>query len=49
LEVEFIDPTILLHEKEKIKRKEANMFIDIVEKFIDNIRILTKSVRHDTQ
>ncbi|CAG8484127.1 12576_t:CDS:2 [Ambispora gerdemannii] len=42
LEVEFVDPTILLRERQKIEKGLPNRFMEVVEVFLDNIRILAK-------
>ncbi|CAB4382587.1 unnamed protein product [Rhizophagus irregularis] len=44
LEVEFINPRILLEEKLKIERNQENKYIEIVEHFLNNIRMLAKKV-----
>jgi polynucleotide 5'-triphosphatase len=42
LEVEFINPKILLEEKSKIENRQENHYIEIVEHFLNNIRMLAK-------
>jgi len=43
LEVEFINPRILLEEKLNIERRQENRYIEIVEHFLNNIRMLAKN------
>ncbi|RIA97112.1 mRNA triphosphatase CET1 [Glomus cerebriforme] len=43
LEVEFIDPRILLEEKLKIENRQENRYVEIVEHFLNNIRMLAKN------
>ncbi|GBC00043.1 hypothetical protein RclHR1_03720004 [Rhizophagus clarus] len=45
LEVEFINPRILLEEKLKIEKRQENKYLEIVEHFLNNIRMLAKSAR----
>ncbi|KAG9287359.1 hypothetical protein G9A89_023731 [Geosiphon pyriformis] len=44
LEVEFVNPKILLQERRKIEKGESNRFIEVVELFVDNIRMLAKQI-----
>ncbi|CAG8555277.1 30307_t:CDS:2 [Racocetra persica] len=42
LEVEFLNPRILLEEKLKIEKQQSNRYLDIIEVFLNNIRVLAK-------
>jgi hypothetical protein len=44
LEVEFIDPKILHKEKLKIENRQDNRYLEIVEHFLNNVRMLAKNV-----
>jgi polynucleotide 5'-triphosphatase len=45
LEVEFINPRILLEERLKIERNQENKYMEIVEHFLNNIRMLAKQAQ----
>ncbi|CAG8452073.1 15073_t:CDS:2 [Dentiscutata heterogama] len=42
LEVEFLNPRILLEERLKIEKQQSNRYLDIIEVFLNNIRVLAK-------
>ncbi|CAG8679606.1 6174_t:CDS:1, partial [Funneliformis caledonium] len=44
LEVEFIDPSILYEERLKVENQQKNRYFEIVEHFLNNIRVLANKV-----
>ncbi|RHZ74094.1 hypothetical protein Glove_227g42 [Diversispora epigaea] len=45
LEVEFINPQILIEEKNKLTQQQHNRYVNIVENFLNNIRCLAKEAQ----
>ncbi|CAG8497954.1 6820_t:CDS:2 [Diversispora eburnea] len=45
LELEFINPQILIEEKNKLTQQQRNRYVNIVENFINNIRCLAKEAQ----
>ncbi|CAG8752952.1 11112_t:CDS:2 [Gigaspora margarita] len=42
LEVEFLNPQVLLEEKLKIEKQQSNRYLEIIDVFLNNIRTLAK-------
>lgn len=45
LEVEFINPQILIEEKNKLVKKQRNRYVEIIEIFLNNIRCLANEAQ----